>query len=90
MVDVLLLVPARDEPRFADSWSPLFERLAAPLRAKGLTVESQPWTDPIETWPGASGHAVAGLGLSRPPARMVRFLDASGERRRSAWSIRRR
>ena len=49
MVDVLLLVPARDEPRFAQSWGPLFERLAAPLRAKGLTVAAQPWTDPIET-----------------------------------------
>jgi glutathione synthase/RimK-type ligase-like ATP-grasp enzyme len=48
MVDVLLLVPARNEPRFANSWSPLFERLAAPLRAKGLSVEHQPWTDPIE------------------------------------------
>lgn len=49
MVDVLILVPARDEPRFADRWSPLFQRLATPLRAKGLTVEAQPWTDPIET-----------------------------------------
>lgn len=48
MVDVLLLVPARDEPRFADAWSPLFERLAAPLRAKGLTVASQPWTEPVD------------------------------------------
>lgn len=48
MVDVLILVPARDEPRFATSWSPLFERLAAPLRDKGLTVAPQPWTDPIE------------------------------------------
>ncbi|WP_454761956.1 ATP-grasp domain-containing protein [Caulobacter segnis] len=48
MVDVLILVPARDEARFANSWSPLFERLAAPLRAKGLSVASQPWTDPIE------------------------------------------
>lgn len=48
MADVLILVPARDEARFANSWSPLFERLAAPLRAKGLSVASQPWTDPIE------------------------------------------
>jgi len=48
MVDVLILVPARDEPRFADSWHGLFERLATPLRAKGLTVEAQPWTDAID------------------------------------------
>jgi len=48
MVDVLILVPARDEPRFGDSWNPLFERLSAPLRAKGLTVAAQPWTDPID------------------------------------------
>jgi glutathione synthase/RimK-type ligase-like ATP-grasp enzyme len=48
MIDVLILVPARDEPRFASSWSPLFERLAGPLRGKGLTVASQPWTDKVE------------------------------------------
>lgn len=48
MVDVLILVPARDEPRFATTWTPLFERLAAPLRAHGLLVGAQPWTDPIE------------------------------------------
>lgn len=47
MVDVLLLVPARDEHRYGDSWSTLFQRLAAPLRAQGLTVEAQPWTDPV-------------------------------------------
>lgn len=47
MVDVLLLVPARDEHRYGDSWSALFERLAGPLRAQGLTVDAQPWTDPI-------------------------------------------
>jgi len=45
--DVLILVPAADQPRFADSWPPLFERLAAPLRALGLTVASRSWTDPV-------------------------------------------
>ena len=48
MVDVLLLVPARDEHRYGDSWKMLFERLATPLRAAGLSVEAQPWTDPVE------------------------------------------
>ncbi len=48
MVDVLILVPARDEPRFGDSWRLLFERLATPLRKAGLTVDAQPWTDAIE------------------------------------------
>jgi len=43
--DVLILTPAPDEPRFAGSWSPLFERLAAPLRARGLTVEAGSWVD---------------------------------------------
>lgn len=47
MVDILLLVPARDEHRYGDSWAALFERLAAPLRAQGLTVAAQPWTDPV-------------------------------------------
>lgn len=45
MTDVLLLTPARDEPRFANAWSPLFERLAAPLRARGLTLEAASWVD---------------------------------------------
>lgn len=45
MTDVLILTPAPDEPRFADSWSPLFERLAAPLRARGLAVEAGSWVD---------------------------------------------
>ena len=45
MTDVLILSPAVDEPRYASSWSPLFERLAEPLRARGLTVESASWVD---------------------------------------------
>lgn len=43
--DVLILTPALDEPRFANSWSPLFERLAAPLRARGLSVAAATWVD---------------------------------------------
>jgi glutathione synthase/RimK-type ligase-like ATP-grasp enzyme len=45
MTDVLILTPAPDEPRFANSWSRLFERLATPLRARGLTVEAASWVD---------------------------------------------
>ncbi|CAN5245131.1 ATP-grasp domain protein [soil metagenome] len=45
MTDVLILTPAPDEPRFANSWSPLFERLVTPLRARGLTVEAGSWVD---------------------------------------------
>jgi glutathione synthase/RimK-type ligase-like ATP-grasp enzyme len=45
MTDVLILTPAPDEPRFANGWSPLFERLAAPLRARGLAVEAGSWVD---------------------------------------------
>lgn len=45
MTDVLIFTPAPDEPRFANSWSPLFERLAAPLRARGLSVEAASWVD---------------------------------------------
>ncbi|MBU4434894.1 MAG: transporter [Alphaproteobacteria bacterium] len=46
--DILILAPAPDEPRFAKGWGPLFERLAAPLRAQGLTVTAQPWTEAID------------------------------------------
>jgi glutathione synthase/RimK-type ligase-like ATP-grasp enzyme len=45
MIDALILTPAPDEPSFADSWSPLFERLAAPLRVRGLSVEAASWVD---------------------------------------------
>ncbi len=47
MADVLILVPARDEHRYGDSWTPLLERLAGPLRRHGLTIAAQPWTDPV-------------------------------------------
>ncbi len=47
-VDILILTPAPDEPRFAKSWGPLFERLAAPLRAQGLTVGAQSWTEDLD------------------------------------------
>lgn len=45
MTDVLILTPASDEPRFASGWSPTFERLAAPLKARGLTVAAASWVD---------------------------------------------
>jgi glutathione synthase/RimK-type ligase-like ATP-grasp enzyme len=47
-VDILILAPAPDEPRFAKGWGPLFERLAGPLRTHGLTVAAQPWTEPLD------------------------------------------
>ena len=46
--DILLLTPAADEPRFAHSWKPLFERLATPLRAQGLTVAAEAWTESVD------------------------------------------
>jgi len=52
MPDVLILVPARDERRYGDSWAPLLERLAGPLRRHGLAIAAQPWTDRVD-----SGHA---------------------------------
>lgn len=48
MADVLILVPARDEHRYGDSWTPLLESLAGPLRRRGLEVAAQPWTDPVD------------------------------------------
>lgn len=46
--DILILAPAPDEPRFANGWGPLFERLAEPLRAHGLTVAAQAWTEDLD------------------------------------------
>jgi glutathione synthase/RimK-type ligase-like ATP-grasp enzyme len=48
MSDLLLLTPAPDEPGFGAGWLPWFERLATPLRARGLTVEAAPWTEGVE------------------------------------------
>ena len=47
MTDVLILTPAADESLFAHAWAPLFERLTAPLVARGLSVANASWLDPI-------------------------------------------
>ena len=82
MTDVLILTPAPDEPRFANSWSPLFERLATPLRARGLNVEAASWVDadvsaarvvlPLLSW---GYHLRAGEWFARLDA-----LEAAGAR----------
>lgn len=46
--DILILAPADDEPEFSSRWRPLFERLMAPLRAQGLIVTAQAWTEMID------------------------------------------
>ncbi|CAN5468396.1 ATP-grasp domain protein [soil metagenome] len=48
MTDVLILSPAADESLFAHAWAPLFERLATPLRARGLTVENASWVEDLD------------------------------------------
>jgi glutathione synthase/RimK-type ligase-like ATP-grasp enzyme len=75
MVDVLILVPARDEPRFGDSWRPLFERLSGPLRAKGLTTEAQPWTDAIEKDQARLVMPSLAWGYHGRQGEWFRFLD---------------
>jgi glutathione synthase/RimK-type ligase-like ATP-grasp enzyme len=47
-IDILILAPSADNAAYAAAGARLFERLAAPLRAQGLTVASQPWTAPVE------------------------------------------
>lgn len=42
---LVILTPATDNPRFAQTWPEWFERLAAPLRAEGFTVDPAPWTE---------------------------------------------
>lgn len=75
MVDVLILVPARDERRFGDSWQPLFQRLSAPLRARHLAVEAQPWTDPLD--PNQARLVMPSLawGYHARPAEWFGLLD---------------
>lgn len=46
--DILILAPSSENAAYAASGVRLFERLSAPLRAHGLTVTSQPWTDPVD------------------------------------------
>jgi glutathione synthase/RimK-type ligase-like ATP-grasp enzyme len=45
---LLLLAPAPDEPRFAAIAHRWAERLAAPLRSAGITVETRPWTQDLD------------------------------------------
>jgi glutathione synthase/RimK-type ligase-like ATP-grasp enzyme len=47
-IDILILAPSGDNAAYVAAGARLFERLAAPLRADGLTVASQPWTDPVD------------------------------------------
>ena len=75
MVDVLILVPAADEARFADSWRPLFERLATPLRQVGLTVASQPWTDPVQKDQARLVMPLLAWGYHGRQAEWFAFLD---------------
>lgn len=49
MSDLLILCPAADDRDYGASWPPLFERLATPLRARGLSVAAAPWTEPFDT-----------------------------------------
>ena len=46
--DILILAPSSENATYAAAGVRLFERLSAPLRAHGLTVASQPWTDPVD------------------------------------------
>jgi glutathione synthase/RimK-type ligase-like ATP-grasp enzyme len=48
ITDILMLSPSSQDAAYAAAAARLFERLAAPLRAQGLTVTSQPWTDPVD------------------------------------------
>jgi len=48
MTDVLILTPAAADTLYAHAWSPLLERLAAPLRAQGLSVDHRAWDAPLE------------------------------------------
>lgn len=48
IADILLLGPSTGHAAYSAASVRLFERLAAPLRARGLTVIGQPWTDPVD------------------------------------------
>ncbi|KRA62240.1 transporter [Caulobacter sp. Root655] len=76
MTDVLILTPAADQTLYAHAWRPLFDRLAAPLRAHGLTVSDLAWDAPFD--PG-SARAVLPLlswGYHLRPAAWFARLDA--------------
>ncbi|HEY2659129.1 MAG TPA: transporter [Caulobacteraceae bacterium] len=42
---LLLLLPARDEPRYASFASQLVEPMVRPLKGQGIEVETAPWTE---------------------------------------------
>lgn len=83
MTDVLILTPASDETLYAHAWPPLFDRLAAPLRAHGLTVETLGWTEPFD--PGSARVVLPLLSWGyhlQSPAWFARLdaLEAAGAR----------
>jgi glutathione synthase/RimK-type ligase-like ATP-grasp enzyme len=76
MTDVLILTPAADETLYAHAWRPMFDRLAGPLRAHGLTVSDLGWDTPFD--PGSARVVLPLLswGYHLRPAVWFARLDA--------------
>jgi glutathione synthase/RimK-type ligase-like ATP-grasp enzyme len=90
MTDVLILTPAADQTLYAHAWRPLFDRLAAPLRAHGLTVSDLAWDAPFD--PGSARVVLPLLSWGyhlRPAAWFARLdaLEAAGARLANPVSV---
>ena len=83
MTDVLILTPASDETLYAQASRRLFDRLAAPLRAQGLTVEGLGWPEPFDLGSARVVLPLLSWGYHlRPDAWFARLdaLEAAGAR----------
>jgi glutathione synthase/RimK-type ligase-like ATP-grasp enzyme len=79
MARLAILTPDPEESNYGEIWPPFFERLAAPLRAEGLTVEAAPWTRPLVD---ADAYcALMTWGYHHRWDEWLAFLKGAGERR---------
>jgi glutathione synthase/RimK-type ligase-like ATP-grasp enzyme len=90
MTDVLIFTPASVEALYARTWPPFLDRLAAPLRAHGLTVGSLGWDAPFDRDAARVVLPLLSWGYHlRPPAWFARLdaLEAAGGRLANPVSV---
>lgn len=74
-MNVLILTPDPADPSAAGRWPEAFERMAAPLRAAGATVEGRPWTAPGDLTGFARVLPLMAWGYYRQPDLWRRTVD---------------
>lgn len=85
-----LLSPARDDAFFESRWRDVFAATAAPLEARGLSVEHRSWTEARDLRGYDLVLPLLAWGYHRHPARWAEHVgrwDADGVKLRNAASV---